>query len=272
MEYFTHELINDKVIRIIDFLGNCAYLVKGSEKSCLLDTLDGFGNIYEYAKQFVDNEMICLLTHGHLDHVGGAAFFDEVLLHPNDHNLFLEHNDANFRLKGYQNNEKTKDIPIKDFNKSFEGKITFVEDGDIVSLGDINIELVLVSGHTTGILVPIIKEERIAVFGDACGVGVLLFGDDNSTNVSTYRESLLHLKKYEDKYDTVLRNHGEFASPKDVLDNVIECCDLVLTNKTEGLTVTTHGTKFNIVHPIDEFGNRLDKKHGNLKYTDNKAN
>lgn len=271
MDYFKHEIINERVVRIINFLGNCCYLVIGSEKACLLDTLDGFGNVLEYAKQFTDLEIICLATHGHLDHVGGVSHFNEIMLHENDHKLFLENNDVNYRLKRHQVNESTKNIPIKDINLTYEGKFNFVVDNDVIDLGDRKIKLILVPGHTTGIFVPIIIEERIAIFGDACGVGVLLFDNEYSTSVSKYKEGLLHLKKYENEYDTVLRNHGEFASPKDVLDNMLECCDMILNNETSGLKVTTHGVEFNIVHPIDENGNRLDGKHGNLKYTDSKA-
>ena len=56
-----------------------------------------------------------------------------------------------------------------------------------------------VSGHTPGMMCPLIQEERTIIFGDACGVSVLLF-DEYSSCVSEYLKSLEVLKTYENDY------------------------------------------------------------------------
>ncbi len=270
MEFFRYEKLSDKVIRIIDFLNNCCYLVIGDERACLIDTLDGFGDLKEYCKQFTNKAIFVILTHGHLDHTGGCYFFDEVFIHEKEKTMFKEMNNVEFRLKRYANDPQTRNVPIKDFNLTYSKELKNIENEMIISLGGISIQTIVVAGHTKGIVVALIKEERMIIFGDACGVGVLLMGE-NSTTISEYKKSLLHLKKFEDQYDTILRNHGTFSSQKILLDNVITCCDNILQGKTTKNVCYSHGMKFYLAEPIDENGNRIDGKEGNIKYFEENA-
>ncbi|MFV0480214.1 MAG: MBL fold metallo-hydrolase [Anaerorhabdus sp.] len=264
MNFFTHEYITDRVIRIIDSMENCFYLVIGEKKACLIDTGDGFGALKEYVQKLTEKEVIVALTHGHLDHVGGCGCFDVAYLNAKDLDLFKSHNNSNFRLVKFK--EEVNEYMIKDFNTEFTGEIKELKNGDIIDLGGIRVEFIDVPGHTMGTMIPIILEERIAIFGDACGVGTLLL-PEGSTSVKEYLNSLITFKMHEDKYDLVLRNHGTFHSPKELLDNVIECCEDILSGNYEMSPVVTHGVSFFVAKPIGSDGNRLDGKEGNIKFT-----
>ena len=144
MEFFRHEIISDRVIRIIDILNNCCYLVIGDDRACLLDTLDGFGDLKEYYRRFTDKEIFVILTHGHIDHVAGCCFFDEVYINHRDVALFKEHADTSYRLKQYSNTPFLKDIAIKDFNPMYDGQLKDIEDGDVFDLGGLHIKMILV--------------------------------------------------------------------------------------------------------------------------------
>lgn len=265
MTYFRHEIINPKLIRIIDILNNCCYLVIGEKRACLLDTGDGFGDLKAYAKQFTDLEIFVILTHGHIDHGAGAGDFTEVYLHPNDFKLFYQHNSSDFRLARYRKQAKLAEIPIKDFIPIFTGELQPLENEQEFDLGGVTIKMLPVFGHTFGMMVPLIKEMRVAIFGDAAGVGTLLFGKD-SPPMAEYKQALLYLKTFEAEYDEIYRNHGTFESPKELLDNVITCVDKVLAGQTDFMEIETLGRRFKVVEPIDEAGNRLDGKQGNLKF------
>lgn len=265
MEFYRHEYINKHVIRIIDFLDNCCYLVVGNDYACILDNLDGFGDIEKYIRKFTDLPIICLLSHGHIDHASSTALFENVHMNHKDLDLFKLHTSLDFRISMYGSDDVISNLRIKDLVPQYTGEIKNINDGDTFDLGGITIKMILVPGHTFGMMVPIIVEDRIAIFGDACGVGTLLFGDE-SPSVKEYKNSLLHLKKYEQEYDTILRNHGTFESPKELLDNVILCCDKVISGKYEFDKVESHGNVFSVVEPIDEHGNRRDGKQGNLKF------
>lgn len=265
LKYFTHEKLSEHLYRITDFTGVCCYMVVGSQKAYMLDTCNGIGNIKEYVQSITQLPISVILTHGHLDHMGGAGLFDEVYMNHADLPVFQKHGDMTFRI------EDTKahcpvEIDENDFVPTYQGEIINIHDGDVFDAGNVHIKMILVKGHTPGMMCPLIVEDRIVIFGDACGVGVLLF-DEYSSNVSEYKHSLEHLKQYENDYDVIYRNHGTFTSPKELLNNVIECCTLILEHKDEHVPVEFHGTKLYACHQPNENGHgRKDGIEGNILY------
>lgn len=269
MTIFTHEKVSKHMIRIRDVTGVCCYLVIGEKKACLLDTCNGIGNIREYVETITQLPIMVILTHGHLDHMGGAGLFDEIYMNHADIPVFEKHGDMNFRIEDV-NAHSSVQFDKEEFILTYDGPISDIEDGQQFDLGNVTIKMLLVKGHTPGIMCPLIIEDRVIVFGDACGVSVLLF-DELSSCVSEYRESLLQLKQYEAAYDIVYRNHGTFISPKEVLDNVIECCDLILSDKDNKLPVAFHGIDLFSCHTQAENGHgRADGKEGNILYSQDK--
>ena len=231
MEYYRSEQLSDRLYRIIEVDGVCCYLVVGDEKACLLDTNCGYGDIRRIVRQITDKSVMVLLTHAHHDHMGGAALFEEVYMSQKDEPVFASFGTMENRINGAKEFPETADMPVDDIVPTRTEPMKNIEDGDVFDLGGIHIKMIAVPGHTPGMMCPLLVEERTIIFGDACGVGVLLF-DKYSSTVSEYRKSLLRLKKLEASYDTIYRNHGTFVSPKDLLDNVITCCDNIL-NKTD---------------------------------------
>ena len=227
---------------------------------------DSFGNIKEYVKQITDLPIFVILTHGHLDHMGGAGLFEEVYMNHEDLPVFQKHGDMSFRINDTKEHSPVA-IDEHDFIPTYQGKIINIQDQDIFDLGDITIQMILVKGHTPGMMCPLIIEERTIIFGDACGVGVLLF-DEYSSCVSEYRKSLMNLKTYEDQYDTIYRNHGTFVSNKSLLDNVIECCDLILNKKDAHEATVFHDIELFACHRLSENGHgRADGLEGNIMYS-----
>jgi len=270
MIYFTHEKLSEHLYRIIDFTGVCCYLVVGNKKAYLLDTCNGIGNIKEYIEKITNLPISVILTHGHLDHMGGAALFDDIYMNHDDMVVFKNHGNMTFRI---QDTKKHSPVEVKeeDFIPTYKGEIKDIKDGDIFDAGDIHIQMILVKGHTPGMMCPLIQEDRMIIFGDACGVGVLLF-DEYSSTVSEYKKSLLHLKEFEDKYDYIFRNHGTFESSKELLDNVIGCCTLILEGKDDHIPVKFHDIELYSCHKQNENGHgRLDGKEGNILYAQDKA-
>lgn len=266
MGFFTHEKLSEHVYRIIDCTGVCCYLVIGKKRACLLDTCNGIGNIKNYIETITRLPIIVILTHGHLDHMGGAGLFHDIYMNHEDMPVFQKHGDIQFRIED-TNAHSPIQISEELFVPTYQGNIHNIQDDECFDLGDMTIQMILVKGHTPGMMCPLIKEERTIIFGDACGVGVLLF-DEYSSCVSEYQKSLIHLKEYENDYDIIYRNHGTFISPKKLLDNVIECCDLILTGKDDHVPVLSHGIQLYACHEnkVDGHG-RKDGKEGNILYS-----
>lgn len=270
MNYFKTEKLTENLIRIIDCIGVCCYLVIGSDRACLLDTGCGYGNIKKYVQTLTDKPIFVILTHGHYDHMGGASLFDEVYMNLDDLEVFKKHTDPSWRNYVSIQNDIVGKIPNEEHIPYANPLlIKGLKDGDCFNLGGEIVKMISVKGHTPGMMCPLLMKERTIIFGDACGVGVLLF-DEYSSVVSEYKQSLLNLKKLENEYDIVYRNHGTFTSQKELLDYVIECCNLILSGKDDHQPVTIHGISLFSAKRTGENG-RLDGKEGNIMYTEDKV-
>lgn len=271
MELFTHERISDHIFRIKDVLGVAMYLVVGSDRACLIDTGYGIGNVKEYVESLTDKPIFVILTHGHIDHGCGAELFDEVWMSCKDEECYHEHCNLERRVQMLKNHPLHDLISEDMLVPERKGDFKDLKDGMIFDLGKIHLEAIAVPGHTQGMTMVLIQEERTILFGDGCGVGVLLFEKYSST-VSEYRRALLRIKKdYEDKYDHIIRNHGTCTSPKELLDNVIEVCDLILAGKDDHVKIVSHGVEVIRAMKTDEHENRLDGKQGNINYLESLA-
>ena len=255
---YRSEKLSNHIFRIIDVTGVCCYLVIGDEKAALLDCCNGLGNIKEFVHTITDKDVIVILTHGHLDHMGSAALFDEVYMNEKDIPVLKNHGNMNFRVKDITEISNLN-ITESDLIPTITRNPSPITDNQIFDLGNIHIQMISVPGHTKGMMCPLIEEERTIIFGDACGVSVLLC-DEFSTSVGEYRKSLLRLKDYEKNYDIIYRNHGTFSSPKILLDHVIECTDLILNHKDAHIPTEMHGYSLYAAKS-------LDTKDGNILYS-----
>lgn len=266
MNYFTSEKISPRITRIKDICDTFFYLVEGDNKACLLDTGDGYGDLKEYIKTLTDKDIFVILTHGHLDHVGGVAYFDDVYMSHKDREVYQLHSDKQYRIEHNKNNPLCAQTPDELITPTVScDDFKDLYDGQRFDLGNLHIKMIAVPGHTPGMFCALIEEERYCLFGDACGVFVLLF-DDTSSNVSDYLVSLKHLKEFEEDYDYIIRNHGTGQSGKELLDNVIECCQLILAEKDDHIPIEFMGYSLFLCKKQKADGQREDGKEGNIAY------
>ena len=275
IDFFTSEAYSNTITRIKDLTGTACYLIKGKDKTCLVDTCYGCGSLKEYIENKLNKKIdLVILTHGHLDHCGGIAEFTDVpiYMNSNDINSANTRNTAEARFPRFEKMgiEFSCIQPNIDFSITKE-----LKDEDEFDLGSLTIKAIYTPGHTLGMTMVLVKEERTILFGDGCGVGVLMCTPD-STNVEEYREVLINLKQHEDEYDKIIRNHGTCESQKDLLDNVIECCDLILERKDDkadtydALPIKHPGTMYYAKAINLKTHDRLDGKFGNIAYTEEK--
>ncbi len=263
--HFTNERKSEHVYRINDGTGVSEYLVIGTKKAMLIDTGFGIGDLKGYVESLCRTPVSVYITHGHVDHAAGTYGFEEVYMDPLDAALQKKQCTMEYRKSMLDNSgfsiEEDEYLPSR-----CEG-FKPLKDRELVDLGDVHVIFVHVPGHTRGTMVPIILEDRVAMFGDASGVGTLL-GLENSATVSEYLDALLYLKSYESLYDTVLRQHGTCTSPKEILDNNIENCRLILARKDDHIPTMLMGRKCYWARERKLDGTRKDGIEGNICYTD----
>jgi glyoxylase-like metal-dependent hydrolase (beta-lactamase superfamily II) len=222
MIFFERKKLSEHVTSITDITGVHSFLIEGQQTAALIDTGTGAGNLKEYIKGLTKLPVTVILTHGHCDHAGGAALFDEVWLHKADWNLAGRHASMEMK-KGYINfcgGKKAAEMEERDFMPERTKGYLNLQDGQLFELGGITLEIICVPGHTQGMCCVLNREERSILFGDACNPSVFMW-DEEATSISEYQKSLLHLQTYEQKYDTVFLSHGDEVASKELLESVL---------------------------------------------------
>ena len=176
MQAFKFQPVSRHLNRIILPCGVCVYLVQGTHEAVLLDTGFGIGDLKGFVEQKVATPYQVWLSHGHLDHAGGSVQFETVYLSPADFALEKQHNVWQRRydeILGGPGGAPEGFAPEL-LQPSRTEPYRPLEDNTVLDLGGVRVQVIPVSGHTAGMMVFLIPEDRIAIFGDACGEMTLL--------------------------------------------------------------------------------------------------
>jgi glyoxylase-like metal-dependent hydrolase (beta-lactamase superfamily II) len=153
-----------------------AYLITGSKRALLIDTLWLTENLYEKVRTLTDLPLDVAFTHGHLDHVGKSTqdFYDAGC------NLYLDSAD----------NELVK----TDENISMDLlRFTPYSPQQHFDLGGYILEVIRTPGHTQGSISLLDREHQIIFTGDSLGSGGFWLWLPYSTTVSDYKKVLDNL-------------------------------------------------------------------------------
>lgn len=234
MGYFEIHKQSDNLYILRDSLGVLIFLVIGSEKALLLDTGYGLANLKEEVRKITDKELIVVNSHSHMDHTCGSYQFDLVYITEEDYKDCLHYNGKEWRQKNI-NSARNKNILPEDFNEEEYlnapiDNFKFINIGDIFNLGNLNLEVVALEGHTKGSIGLLIKEERILLATDALGPFVWLFMTE-STTVREYIEMCKRTLKLE--FDYFYAGHSLFKFSKELINDFIMVAKLIDVEKSE---------------------------------------
>ena len=76
--------INDHIRLLNDRDEGTGYLVTGTDKALVIDTMYGQEDLKEAVKNLTDLPLMLVNTHGHFDHTYGNLYFDKAYIHPAD--------------------------------------------------------------------------------------------------------------------------------------------------------------------------------------------
>jgi glyoxylase-like metal-dependent hydrolase (beta-lactamase superfamily II) len=173
-----------------------SYLIIGPEKSLLIDTGMGIGNIEKVVNELSSVPLIVINTHTHHDHVGDNWRFEQSLIGIDCE--FTKKNDSDL-IDEAQNEVKDGFIRDEYLPKDFDKKsyriqqfsiIKYVSDGDIIHLGnERKIQVILTPGHTPDSISLLDIQERLLFVGDTFYQGpIFLYRPE--TNLKDYIQSV----------------------------------------------------------------------------------
>jgi glyoxylase-like metal-dependent hydrolase (beta-lactamase superfamily II) len=231
--WYTAKLIEEKTWLLEEHGIDNSYLIEGKDSALLIDVGFGVTNLRDFVKSLTAKPLIVVNTHQHPDHIGGNYQFSKVYVGAQD----IE------TVRGYLDPKKMKpitdmilkDILIPDSLKFIDTanlKATVlvpIRDGHVFKLGDRDIKVISVPGHTPGSICLIDEKHKLLFTGDNNNPEVWLFFEE-SLPVETYLQSLQKLSKSKNIFKTLLPGHGP-AVKKEILEDLVQCSKLILSGK-----------------------------------------
>lgn len=129
-----------------------SYLLVGDHKGILIDSTCGNENLKAYVQTLTDkpvNEVIC--TRGHPDHTGGNRWFNTAYM-----TQMTEQSMRVFYSK-------------LSFDHIDDSTVVYIKPGDVIDLGNRQLEIFSLEGHDFGSICILDKKERILFTGDNIG-------------------------------------------------------------------------------------------------------
>lgn len=161
--------IADKVYWINEFEGTNCYLIEGNEKALLIDCGTGFCDLRKCVENLTDKPVILAMTHGHVDHFGGAGQFKTAYLHPADMGKFnnFQHSILLRKIFVLQSNAHPLGFKAKDvFKPEFDTEYLPMPDGTVFDLGGRKVTVHHTPGHSLGSVAFVLEDSRIVFSGD----------------------------------------------------------------------------------------------------------
>jgi hydroxyacylglutathione hydrolase len=178
------------IVPVTPFQQNCTVLWCETSKRAVV--IDPGGDLPDIERAIAAAGVVVdkiWLTHGHVDHVGGAADLKARLKVP----IEGPHKDDLFLLQHVAESARAFGI----WNASNVTPDRWLEDGDRVQVGELTFEVLHCPGHSPGSVALFNAEQRLAIVGDVLFAGSIgrtdLPGGNHRQLLDSIRDKLLPL-------------------------------------------------------------------------------
>lgn len=193
------------------------FVLAGSERALIIDTGISGINMKEKVKELTDLPAELLNTHADPDHVAGNGYFESFYMHPSE--AFVYH-----RLR------------------EGKGRIIPVYEGDIIDLGERELRIVHIPGHTPGSISVLDVKSRILFGGDSVQKNGFVLNAGIHRDMESYILGLEHLMERDD-FDAVCSSHADLMVEKDFIPVLIEGTKKIMAGEIKGQLMEMAGTE-----------------------------
>ena len=177
-----------------------SYLIIGESTALLFDlALEEF-YLCTYAHKFANKDMNIALSHAHIDHIYNIENVTKIMMHPDD---------APLLMKGTIFQPPLKKLP----------EFTYLNDGDVIDLGNRKIDVIHIPGHTDGSILLFDRKTGILLSGDTV-TRRLLYGMHSFIPTERFCDDLKRLEHL--KITKIFSAHDRCPLPKDHISYMID--------------------------------------------------
>ena len=215
------------------------YLVEGRDKASLIDS--GFGvtdTLRSFVESLTDKPIACCIAHGHPDHAGAAALFDEVYMSAKDDQLLPVSLSYERRMGDVfgRGGDSEHEAYCREHIVMCE-KLNYADiaPGTVIDLGGKCLEVFAIPGHTQGSLAFYNRMENYALTSDAFSTRTALvtLPKEKRVGIENYRKGLEVFLNAINEDTLIYWGHGCNAMPLSVPKDMLRACEEVLAGKTE---------------------------------------
>lgn len=231
-------------LRIVEADRYGQFLVSGRDRAVLVDAGVGVGDLRSLVADRVDAPVTLVLTHGHWDHIGGAAAFDDVRAHPDerapDGRVTIDgvteefvHRPAEFAASWRDSGGEFPDDFDPEQYAIPPAAATAIEPGAELSLGDRTLEILHTPGHASGHLSLLDRDAGVLYGGDVLHYDEGVYAHFERSDLREYRDTFARLADLRDRgaFDALLTSHNpairgddlsKLARLRDGLDRILD--------------------------------------------------
>jgi dipeptidase/glyoxylase-like metal-dependent hydrolase (beta-lactamase superfamily II) len=198
-----------------------SYLIIGSERALLFDTGLGIGDMRRLINELTDKEIVVLNSHTHYDHVGGNHAFETIygtnLEYTREHERGRNHEEvAEFVGPGWIWKDTPAGFSVNEYVSRPFSISHRIGNGQVLSLGDIELEILLTPGHAPDSLCLLDRARRLLFTGDTF-YPATLYAHLPGSAFRDYEATAKALAELSDTVDIVLPAHNEPTMTADEL-------------------------------------------------------
>jgi len=210
-------------------------------------------------KTVTDKPVVCICTHGHLDHAPGACQFEKAYIHSKDFDVYNQHTSSELIMavgtRGLlmkppvwmRNNPSYKKL-VEIMAQKHYPQLMAIDDIKSFDLGNRTVSWRHVPGHTQGSIAVIDEKHNTAYDADACAPGAWLFLPE-SGRLNDYKKELESYLKFleENKINCRYVGHTGKALDMKSLTKLIKCVQTATDKPKKGIKVNSILGKARIV-------------------------
>ena len=163
-------LLHDGIYLIDELGGTNCYLVVGTKKALLIDCGTGFADLLGTVRDITDLPLTVVATHGHVDHIGGAAPFPEIYVHKDDTAFLNRIQKSLFMRKVFAlgaGDARRQGVKLSDVKRpDYKTKLIAIDESWSPDIGGKEIRIKHTPGHTKGSIAIIDETDKVIFSGD----------------------------------------------------------------------------------------------------------